>query len=423
MSDDSFFSLLVLTYIGFLKFSPFPKFLCVKAVIFFSFWQGVVISILVYMGVIKGGKSKILAKKTAAFYVLMKASVFVVPFVDVSTTENISKALQDFLICFEMMIAAWFHAKAFSPDDYATGARVMTRFAMRDALGIRDIVEDMKHTWRGTRFAAMSAAESLLEQLSEQRRGQITRVLERLGYRRRFASRSGRVVTTQGPGYFNVDGDERVRGDFFLQDTDSISIASDPLLTEIPEHALQDPVAEDIKPVLEGNPQSDALSSEIDHVKVSPANSPSLVEERDHHGPLDEQSDALISDPTDEALYRFAKSFLPTGDYHYPVVPEYISPQRQAHYQQRSNPSYLRGGTAIPPRLPTSSPPSPNNHAIQSPTRIGKHPYRSLESNSPDPVLISISPTDGNPAVHSVLPTNIRRVAEPGPPPMEFNPL
>lgn len=36
---------------------PLPKFLCVKAIIFFSFWQSVVVALLVFAGVIPNCRS------------------------------------------------------------------------------------------------------------------------------------------------------------------------------------------------------------------------------------------------------------------------------------------------------------------------------------------------------------------------------
>ncbi|ODM96812.1 Transmembrane protein [Orchesella cincta] len=75
---------------------PIGKFLCIKSVVFFSFFQGVAISILVNTGII--------------------ANVF-------GTTEkndikDISSSLQNFLICIEMFFAALAHHYAFSYKAY-----------------------------------------------------------------------------------------------------------------------------------------------------------------------------------------------------------------------------------------------------------------------------------------------------------------
>ncbi|XP_023234329.1 transmembrane protein 184C-like [Centruroides sculpturatus] len=71
---------------------PVAKFLCIKAVVFFSFFQSVIISILVYTGVIHqsftSGKEH-----------------------DVG---EIGRSLQDFIICIEMFLAAVAHYFAFS---------------------------------------------------------------------------------------------------------------------------------------------------------------------------------------------------------------------------------------------------------------------------------------------------------------------
>lgn len=75
---------------------PLPKFLCIKAVVFFSFFQGVIIAFLVYSGIIKSN----------------------------STTEDdgldLSTRLQDFLICIEMCLAAIAHHYSFSYEQYVT---------------------------------------------------------------------------------------------------------------------------------------------------------------------------------------------------------------------------------------------------------------------------------------------------------------
>lgn len=61
------------------QFRPLPKFLCVKAIIFFSFWQSVVVALLVFAGVIP-------------------------------EAEHISVAIQDFLVCIEMVPFAIAHS-------------------------------------------------------------------------------------------------------------------------------------------------------------------------------------------------------------------------------------------------------------------------------------------------------------------------
>ncbi|XP_039440302.1 transmembrane protein 184C [Culex pipiens pallens] len=75
---------------------PIPKFLCIKAVIFFSFFQGVVINLLVYYGVIKdifGSEGN-------------------------DDIQQLSSKLQNFLICIEMFVAALAHHYSFSYKPY-----------------------------------------------------------------------------------------------------------------------------------------------------------------------------------------------------------------------------------------------------------------------------------------------------------------
>lgn len=73
--------------------NPIGKFLCIKMVIFFSFFQGFVISILVWSGAI--------------------ASAFTT-----TDTNILANSLQDFLLCIEMFLAAVAHLYAFSHHPY-----------------------------------------------------------------------------------------------------------------------------------------------------------------------------------------------------------------------------------------------------------------------------------------------------------------
>lgn len=74
---------------------PLSKFLCIKMVIFASYWQGVLIGILVHLGIIHTGE-----------------------WTTYSNPKDIGAGLQDFLICIEMFVAALAHAYAFPPRDY-----------------------------------------------------------------------------------------------------------------------------------------------------------------------------------------------------------------------------------------------------------------------------------------------------------------
>jgi len=68
-------------------FSPVGKFLCIKAVIFFSFWQGVVINVL------------------ASFQIVHGTTYL--------SEANVGRVIQDFAICIEMFVLSIIHHKVF----------------------------------------------------------------------------------------------------------------------------------------------------------------------------------------------------------------------------------------------------------------------------------------------------------------------
>ncbi|KAH9991944.1 organic solute transporter Ostalpha-domain-containing protein [Russula compacta] len=110
-------------------FRPMPKFLCVKGILFFSFWQAIGISFLASVGAIKK----------------------LGPYTD---KEHISLGLTDTLICLEMPFFAVAHLAAFSHRDYinkklAYVGRMPMRHAFRDAFGFKDVLEDARATLNG----------------------------------------------------------------------------------------------------------------------------------------------------------------------------------------------------------------------------------------------------------------------------------
>ncbi|CRL02494.1 CLUMA_CG015334, isoform A [Clunio marinus] len=72
---------------------PLPKFLCIKAVVFFSFFQEVIINFLVYYGIIKDVFNSDIAKE--------------------GDYKLLASRLQNFLICVEMFLAALAHQYSF----------------------------------------------------------------------------------------------------------------------------------------------------------------------------------------------------------------------------------------------------------------------------------------------------------------------
>ncbi|KAK3318553.1 organic solute transporter Ostalpha-domain-containing protein [Apodospora peruviana] len=112
-------------------FRPVPKFLCIKLIIFASYWQGFALSILVWLGAIPD---------QAGGY----------------TSDNLAAAIQDFLICIEMPAFAVAHWYAFSWHDFAdnrvAAARMPVWYAIRDAFGVRDLIQDSKETFSGDKY-------------------------------------------------------------------------------------------------------------------------------------------------------------------------------------------------------------------------------------------------------------------------------
>jgi len=106
---------------------PVAKFLCIKAILFFSFWQGVLIAIITYFNVIPQNVGN-------------------------WTQDNISRGLQDFIICIEMLMLSIAHIWVFSYEPYLPKeddeyhSSPIKNFAI-DVMNPTDVVKDVKRAY------------------------------------------------------------------------------------------------------------------------------------------------------------------------------------------------------------------------------------------------------------------------------------
>lgn len=102
---------------------PLAKFLCIKGVIFFTYWQSVGIAILQSMGLIK-------AKESWTTY----------------DADDVVAGLQEFLICIEMFVAALAHAYAFPPSDYSDPLHPPQGLVrnLKKLFDVTDVVDDVQ---------------------------------------------------------------------------------------------------------------------------------------------------------------------------------------------------------------------------------------------------------------------------------------
>lgn len=105
-------------YADLVPFNPWAKFLCVKLIIFASYWQGVLLAILNYFNFFKES----------------------------------SESIQNIVLCFELVGFAIGHWHAFSFKDFTIqnlhSSRLSFVTAFRDVIGINDLIYDFKITFK-----------------------------------------------------------------------------------------------------------------------------------------------------------------------------------------------------------------------------------------------------------------------------------
>lgn len=110
-------------------FKPVGKFLCVKLIIFASYWQGVILAILNFLDVLPGASQ------------------------EEGGAPNIGVSIQNALLCVELIafsIGHWisFSYKPFTISQLPTG-RIKFFYAAKDMFGIKDLIIDFKLTFYG----------------------------------------------------------------------------------------------------------------------------------------------------------------------------------------------------------------------------------------------------------------------------------
>lgn len=111
-------------------FNPMGKFLCVKLIIFASYWQGVILAILNFSGVLPGASSQ-----------------------DENGAPNIGVSIQNTLLCVELIgfaIGHWFSFsyRPFTISNIPNG-RLQFYYAFKDMIGVKDLVTDFTLTFHG----------------------------------------------------------------------------------------------------------------------------------------------------------------------------------------------------------------------------------------------------------------------------------
>eukprot|EP01012_Entosiphon_sulcatum_P049039 TRINITY_DN6763_c0_g1_i1.p1 TRINITY_DN6763_c0_g1~~TRINITY_DN6763_c0_g1_i1.p1 ORF type:complete len:147 (-),score=23.74 TRINITY_DN6763_c0_g1_i1:179-619(-) len=121
---------------SFLYSNPQGKFMCVKAVIFLSFWQSVAIAALTKFGFLA------------------------CPDCTEWTAEDISQGVQAYLICVEMLFISALHPKVFPHTgfvDATTGVRSkLLPKNVAHSLSVKDVIQDVKRDVKGVKQEVVS---------------------------------------------------------------------------------------------------------------------------------------------------------------------------------------------------------------------------------------------------------------------------
>lgn len=239
-------------------FQPWPKFLCIKSIIFFSYWQSMILALLSYFQVLPADNPSLPAR------------------------------IQNTLLCIELFIFSIFQLKAFPPPvpditSMTSQARLPVHYALRDAFGLVDLVLDFKATFYGYsyNYREFNSIETVLEHPASRSR------MARLANGMRYKDGGTAKYWLPEPGALTSTAN-------------NASLVNSQKLTE----------TEFLNPYLD---QSYGTGS---------SGGPSMAAVPPDSDLFDNLDNFAISEKefeTDEELYRIARTF-PYGDYNSPVI-------------------------------------------------------------------------------------------------------
>lgn len=144
-------------------FKPVGKFLCVKLIIFASYWQGIILAILNLLNVLPGA----LQEEGGA--------------------PNIGVSIQNALLCVELIgfsIGHWFSFsyKPFTISNLPTG-RLQFIYALKDMFGVKDLINDFKLTFYGDYYKDYKQFDSVEALVAHpDSKGRMSRINQGLRY-------------------------------------------------------------------------------------------------------------------------------------------------------------------------------------------------------------------------------------------------
>ncbi|EMG50447.1 hypothetical protein G210_4229 [Candida maltosa Xu316] len=124
-------------------FKPIGKFLCVKLIIFASYWQGIILAILAFLKLLPGSDDQGTEGKV----------------------ENIGICIQNALLCVELIGFSIGHWTSFSYYPFTMSqlpyGRLEFIYALKDCLGVKDLVSDFKLTFYGDYYQDYKTFDSV----------------------------------------------------------------------------------------------------------------------------------------------------------------------------------------------------------------------------------------------------------------------